>query len=81
MPHNPASIIRSLYDAHVAEHKPHWLGSNGHSRFGRSKQVVSYLGLNPREHSSGGRPTGLEPSLRGGFAIIVGSSCRPHGHS
>jgi transposase len=24
-------------------------------RFGRSKQVVSYLGLNPREHSSGGR--------------------------
>jgi transposase len=25
------------------------------SRFRRSKQVVSYLGLNPREHSSGGR--------------------------
>lgn len=25
------------------------------ARFGRSKQVVSYLGLNPREHSSGGR--------------------------
>jgi len=25
------------------------------SRFERSKQVVSYLGLNPREHSSGGR--------------------------
>jgi transposase len=24
-------------------------------RFARSKQVVSYLGLNPREHSSGGR--------------------------
>jgi transposase len=24
-------------------------------RFGRSKQVVSYLGLNPREHSSGGK--------------------------
>ena len=24
-------------------------------RFERSKQVVSYLGLNPREHSSGGR--------------------------
>lgn len=24
-------------------------------RFRRSKQVVSYLGLNPREHSSGGR--------------------------
>lgn len=24
-------------------------------RFGRSKQVVSYLGLNPREYSSGGR--------------------------
>jgi len=24
-------------------------------RFGRSKQVASYLGLNPREHSSGGR--------------------------
>jgi transposase len=25
------------------------------TRFQRSKQVVSYLGLNPREHSSGGR--------------------------
>jgi len=25
------------------------------SRFSRSKQLVSYLGLNPREHSSGGR--------------------------
>jgi len=25
------------------------------ARFARSKQVVSYLGLNPREHSSGGR--------------------------
>jgi len=25
------------------------------ARFQRSKQVVSYLGLNPREHSSGGR--------------------------
>ena len=25
------------------------------TRFARSKQVVSYLGLNPREHSSGGR--------------------------
>ena len=25
------------------------------SRFRRSKQVVSYLGLNPREYSSGGR--------------------------
>jgi transposase len=25
------------------------------SRFQRSKQVVSYLGLNPQEHSSGGR--------------------------
>ena len=25
------------------------------TRFERSKQVVSYLGLNPREHSSGGR--------------------------
>jgi len=25
-------------------------------RFGRSKQVVSYLGVNPRESSSGGRP-------------------------
>jgi transposase len=24
-------------------------------RFARSKQVVSYFGLNPREHSSGGR--------------------------
>ena len=24
-------------------------------RFARSKQVVSYLGLNPQEHSSGGR--------------------------
>ena len=24
-------------------------------RFRRSRQVVSYLGLNPREHSSGGR--------------------------
>jgi transposase len=24
-------------------------------RFARSRQVVSYLGLNPREHSSGGR--------------------------
>jgi transposase len=24
-------------------------------RFARSKQVVSYLGLNPREHSSGGK--------------------------
>ena len=24
-------------------------------RFKRSKQVVSYLGLNPREHSSGGK--------------------------
>ena len=24
-------------------------------RFARSKQLVSYLGLNPREHSSGGR--------------------------
>jgi transposase len=24
-------------------------------RFQRSKQVVSYLGLNPREHSSGGK--------------------------
>ncbi|HLH10023.1 MAG TPA: transposase, partial [Terriglobales bacterium] len=25
------------------------------TRFQRSKQVVSYLGLNPREHSSGGK--------------------------
>ncbi len=25
------------------------------SRFQRSKQLVSYLGLNPREHSSGGK--------------------------
>jgi transposase len=25
------------------------------TRFARSKQLVSYLGLNPREHSSGGR--------------------------
>jgi len=33
MPHHPGSIVRSLYDAHVAEHKPHWLGSNGYSRY------------------------------------------------
>jgi hypothetical protein len=36
-------------------------------RFERSKQVVSYLGLNPREHSSGGRQR---------FGAISAVSCR-----
>src|SRR5258708_15989624 len=55
-------------------------------RFDRSKQVVSYLGLNPREHSSGGRQRlGAiskqgNPMLRSLLVAAVHTPARPARH-
>jgi transposase len=48
-------------------------------RFARSKQVVSYLGLNPREHSSGGTTTArLDFQARQSDDAFAVSGSRPH---
>jgi len=39
MPHHPASIVRLLYDAHEAEHKPD--GSDGMAKFRRRQFVAA----------------------------------------
>jgi hypothetical protein len=39
MPHNPASIVRLLYDAHEAEHKTH--GSDLLAKSGRRQFVAA----------------------------------------
>ena len=49
-------------------------------RFERSKQVVSYLGLNPREHSSGGTAAiGCDLETRQSHDAFAAGRSRTHG--
>jgi len=47
--------LRNSVLPRAAERSPNRAGGGPVGRFRRSKQVASYLGLNPGEHSSGGR--------------------------